>query len=74
MKRTEITKWILMSFLFVWGFISFIFLAGEENPAHPLTFGQFVAMKAGALLSLYLCFLCGRWFSKKGLLPEFEDE
>lgn len=54
----------------LWGFISFIIIAGEEDPLDPMPLGRFCLIKSLGLASLVLCFLTGKWADKKGLLPD----
>ncbi len=71
MKHSRNTQWAIMTALVVWGAISLLFLAGEESPS--LSMSATVAIKAGAALSLLLCLLVGRWFNRKGLLPDLDE-
>ena len=64
--KKKIIQWGLMTVLGLWGMVSFMVLAGEEAPDVCMTLGDFFLIKALAITS----FLCGKWLSKKGLLPE----
>ena len=67
-------QWAVMTLLTLWGFASFIVLAGEDAPdATPTPLGKFLLIKGIALVSLALCFLAGKYFDKKGLLPDVEE-
>ena len=68
--RTGIIQWGLMTVLCLWGMVSFMVLAGEEAPEVCMTLGDFFLIKALAITSFSGCILCGKWLSKKGLLPE----
>ena len=50
MKR--VIQWSLMTALCLWGFFSFLILAGEEAPDSPYTFGQFMLIKSAAIVNL----------------------
>lgn len=73
-QHSKIIQWIVFSLLGIWGFISFIILAGEENPINPLSFEKFFLIKGAAGLSLYLCVRLGSWLNSKGLMPEMSEE
>lgn len=67
------SRWVqhlILSVIGLWGFISFIILAGEEDPLDPMPLGRFCLIKSLGLISLFLCFLTGKWADKKGLLPD----
>ncbi len=73
-QHSKFTQWIVFSLLGIWGFVSFIFLAGEEDPMNPLSFEKFFFIKGAAGLSLYLCVRLGSWLNSKGLIPEMSEE
>ena len=58
----------------IWGFLSFIVLAGEEDPRDPMPFGEFFLIKAVAMASLLICFYVGKRLHRAGYLPEELDE
>ena len=68
--KKKIIQWGLMTVLGLWGMVSFMVLAGEEAPEVSMTLGDFFLIKALAITSFSGCILCGKWLSKKGLLPE----
>ena len=68
--KKKIIQWGLMTVLGLWGMVSFMVLAGEEAPDVCMTLGDFFLIKALAITSFSGCILCGKWLSKKGLLPE----
>ena len=68
--KKKIIQWGLMTVLGLWGMVSFMVLAGEEAPEVCMTLGDFFLIKALAITSFSGCILCGKWLSKKGLLPE----
>ena len=68
--KKKILQWGLMTVLGLWGMVSFMVLAGEEAPDVCMTLGDFFLIKALAITSFSGCILCGKWLSKKGLLPE----
>ena len=73
-KKTisKATKWALLSTLCIWGFISFMMLAGEENPLEPMSLNRFILIKLCAAISAYLCYLAGKWLYKSGYLPDIK--
>ncbi len=72
--HSKLTQWVVTGILAVWGTFSFLILAGEEDPLNPMPLGQFFLLKSGAMLSLYLCYLTGKWLYSKGLIPEIEED
>ena len=73
-QKSKIIQWIVFSLLGIWGFISFIILAGEEDPMNHLSIEKFFLIKGAAGLSLYLCYRLGSWLNSKGLIPEMSEE
>lgn len=73
-QRRKAVQWAAIWFLGVWGFLSFIVLAGEEDPNNPMSLGEFCLMKAGAMASLLICFYIGKRLHRAGYLPEELDE
>lgn len=73
-QHSKFTQWLVFSLLGIWGFFSFIILAGEEDPMNPLSFEKFFLIKGAAGLSLYLCVRLGSWLNSKGLIPEMSEE
>ena len=74
MKKMKMIRQALFCALFLWGFISFCFLAGNDDPGDPMTLTQFCMQKAGAAASLYLCIMTGKIFYRNGLLPRIDDQ
>ena len=72
--KTKTKQNIRLNLLLVWGFISFIILAGEDIPGQPMSDLKFYGSKLIAMASLWLCYRTGRWLNKKGLLPEIKEE
>ena len=73
-QHSKFTQWLVFSLLGLWGFFSFIILAGEEDPMNPLSIEKFFLIKGEAGLSLYLCYRLGSWLNSKGLIPEMSEE
>ena len=73
-QKSKIIQWIVFSLLGIWGFISFIILAGEEDPMNPLSIEKFFLIKGAAGISLYICFRIGSWLNSKGLIPDVSEE
>lgn len=75
MKANKIIQWIILSLLMTWGLLSFMVLAGDEDPTRPaMSLTKFFALKAGSALSLYLCYVLAKWLNKKGFIPEVSDD
>lgn len=74
MKRNKKMQWAILSALFVWGLLSFILLAGEEDPQRPLSLQDFFLIKFGALTSLAACCYVGKLLNRAGYLPEISEE
>lgn len=72
--RKYAMKWVYMTGIFFWGLLSFMFLAGEENPNDPMPIWLFISIKAVAMVSFVLCFIIGRYLNQKGLLPDIPEE
>lgn len=72
-QRSKAVQWAALWFLGVWGFLSFIVLAGEVAPCDPMPFGEFFLIKALAIASLLLCYYVGKRLHKAGYLPEYLD-
>ena len=73
-QHSKFIQWLVLSLLGIWGLISFIILACEEDPINPLSFEKFFLIKGAAGLSLYLCVRLGSWLNSKGLIPEMSEE
>lgn len=69
---SKATKWALLSIISIWGFISVIVLAGDENPLEPMLLSRFILIKLCAAISSYLCYLTGKWLYKSGYLPDIK--
>lgn len=67
-------KWAIVWALAIWGFFSFLLLAGEDDQHNPMPTGRFLMIKAGAMASFLLCFYTGKRLHKAGYLPEELDE
>lgn len=74
MRRNKKMKWAILSALFVWGLLSFVLLAGEEDPQNPLSLQNFFLIKLGALASLAACCCVGKLLNRAGYLPETSEE
>lgn len=73
-QQSKFTQWLVFSLLGLWGFFSFIILAGEEDPMNPLCIEKFFLIKGAAGISLYICFRIGSWLNSKGLIPDVSEE
>lgn len=73
-QRSKAVKRAVLLILGIWGFLSFIVLAGEEDPRDPMPFGEFFLIKAVAMASLLICFYVGKRLHRTGYLPEELDE
>lgn len=71
MKR--IAQWSIYLTLGTVGFAAFLILCGEDTPGQPMSDKVFLGSKLAAGAVLYLCVLAGKYFNRRGLLPEFKD-
>lgn len=71
--KKKILQWSIYLALGAWGFYSFLVLAGDEDPAHPMILSKFCTIKIIALSSLALCGKTAQICNRRGLLPEFKD-
>lgn len=62
-------QWAIISALFGIGIIAFFVAAGEDDPANPLSFGDWLMVKGGAVAVVYACYRVGRYLHSLGLLP-----
>lgn len=70
-KVNRIAQWTAKLLLCAWGVVSFIFLAGEENPDTPLSLCNFIVIKTIAMTSFLLClYVCKRLY-RTGRLQEY---
>lgn len=67
-------KWVILTVLMVWGMLSVILLLGEEDPYNPMPLLQFIALKAGSVISLFLCAAVTMACADSGLLPKVPEE
>ncbi|MBR1786677.1 MAG: hypothetical protein IJ756_05900 [Paludibacteraceae bacterium] len=68
----SIGQWSLLTLLSTWGMFAFIFLAGEDNPDMPISFLLFLVIKVVALINLVACYQVGKYFNKRGWLPDLD--
>lgn len=74
-QRSKAAQWVSFCLLGLWGSVSFIVLAGEENPRGHMRFSEFLLIKAIAMISLLLCCYVGKKLRKAGYFPiETDDE
>lgn len=73
-QKSKAVQWTAMWVLALWGFASFIVLAGEEDPRNPMSLGEFFLIKCVAMASLLLCLYVGKRLYRAGYLPEVSDE
>lgn len=72
-KKNKKVQWAILTALLAWGMLSFIVLAGEENPQKPLSLLDFFLIKLGAFSSLAACYCVGRVLNRAGYLPEISE-
>lgn len=73
--KATVTQRVALTIMLLWGFASFLVMAGEESPSDPpMTLGKFLLIKGVALASFSLCLLVGKYLNRKGLLPDVKDE
>ena len=73
MTVKDIGKKVLLGTIFCWGMLSFMVLAGDEDPNNPMTASEFFLAKFAAFVSLAMCVLAGKYCYRKGWLPEELD-
>ena len=69
----RIAQWSIYLTLGIVGFAAFLILCGEDTPGQPMSDKVFFGSKLAAGAVLYLCVLAGKFFNRRGLLPEFKD-
>lgn len=62
-------QWSIVSALFGVGFLAFMVIAGDDDPANPLPLGKWFLIKAVAAAVVYACYRVGRFLYSLGLLP-----
>lgn len=70
MKKNETFKWALFVLLMIWGFVSFLLLAGDADPVHRVDLFTWAAMKLAAAVSLIACYRTVRGCYRRRLLPD----
>lgn len=70
--KKSVAQWALLCLLYLLGIVAFFFVVGEENPEKPLPSALFLLIKAGASVGLLVCVLVGKWFNRRGWLPDLE--
>lgn len=71
MRRT--LQWCIYLTLGIAGFAAFLALCGEDAPGRPMSLKAFVGIKLAAGAVIWLCVMAGKYFGRRGLLPEFKD-
>lgn len=69
----KIAQWSLLLTLLIIGFCAFLMLCGEDTPGQPMSDAVFFGSKISAAAVLYLSVLAGKYFNRRGLLPDFEE-
>lgn len=69
-KRSKFIQWVITSLIGVWGVVSFLLIACEENPSEPSSPTAFFIVKVFGIISLFLCILACRWLNKRGFIVE----
>ena len=72
-QKSKLTQWTVTSFLFAWGMISFMFLAGDD-PMNPLQLSELFLIKGLAAASITALYFIARYCNRKGWLPEVKEE
>lgn len=62
-------QWAIVSALFGVGFLAFMVIAGDDDPANPLPLGKWFLIKAVAAAVAYACYRVGWFLYSLGLLP-----
>ncbi len=71
-KLKQVGQWSLLTLLTTWGMFAFLFLAGEDNPDMPMALSLFLLIKVIAFINLVVCYQVGKYFNKRGWLPDLE--
>ena len=66
-------QWGVFMTLTIMEFISLLILCGEDTPGQPMSDRVFFGTKITAGAVLYLCILAGKYFNRRGWLPEIND-
>lgn len=74
MGKRRIIKWGVTGIVFAWAVVTFLLLAGEEDPNAPMPLAEFLCWKAVGVASLLLCCIAGRWLYRRGWIVEFDSE
>lgn len=64
-----ITKWSLALLMIAWFGLSLMFLAGDDDPEHPLPLLAFFLIKGASLGSFCLWWQAYKYLSDRDLLP-----
>lgn len=73
-QKSKSVQWVILWALGIWGILSFLVLAGDENPDNPVSLNEFLLIKAAGVASLLLCCLVGKRLYRGGYLPDELDE
>lgn len=73
-QRSKAVQWTVFWLLGIWGGLSFIFLAVEEDPNNPMPICDFFLIKIIAFASLLLCLYVGKKLHRAGYLPKELEE
>lgn len=68
--KTKVIQWSIQTLLVIWGFASFLILAGEDAPGHPMSDETFFGTKAAGAASLAICLAVGGYLDRNGYLPK----
>ena len=67
-------QWAIVLALFGVGFLAFMIIAGDDDPANPLPLGKWFLIKAVAAALIYTCYRVGRFLYSLGLLASIDNE
>lgn len=74
MKSNKTVKWAIFYAIGLWAMLSFIVLAGDEDPQNPMPLLDFFLIKTGALASFALSLWVGKLLNRAGFLPEISED
>ena len=69
----SLLQWSIFLILISVGTIAFLILCGQETPGQTISDIRFFGLKLIAGIVLITCIMAGKYFKRRGLLPELND-
>lgn len=63
-------QWVIAYTPLTIGFFALLVLAGDDNPAHPISNFDWFAIKGIAAAVIYICYIVDKFLYKIGYMPE----